>query len=79
MYTAELKMGDKVISGEGETLTEAISKLEKPSKIMAKGSLTISDGEKKNTIVMFPARLRRLFMNKGFLQVQSKILMMGMK
>jgi len=78
-FFVELHIADKVFKSEGTTADEALSKLPRPEKLMHKGSITISDGEKANTVFMYPKRLKMLFMSKGYQSIQMKTLKMGMK
>ncbi len=78
-FAITVKMGNDVYSGTGETALEALASMPKPLKIMAKGVVLIEHEGKKKEILMFPLRLRRLFYNKLFQEIQVKWLVMGLK
>lgn len=78
-FSVTITMGTDVYKGEGETALAALSVIPKPVKIMAKGVVRITDGEKVKEVLMYPLRLRRLFYNKLFQEIQLKSLCMGMK
>lgn len=78
-FSITLTMGSDVYQGSGVTALEALTSMPKPVKIMSKGILRIEGNGKKKEIFMYPVRLRRLFYNKLFQQIQLKSLLMFMK
>jgi len=78
-FFVELHIGDKVFKSSGTDPSEALSKLPKPEKLMQKGSITLSNGDRTNTVLMYPKRIKMLFMSKGYQSLQMKTLTMGMK
>lgn len=78
-YKLTLQLGeDKLFFSEGATLFEALTKLPKPVKIMNKALLTITYADKQHIQQFWPQRLKRLFYNKHFLEIQAKQLMLGL-
>lgn len=51
----------KKYTGEGKTAQEAIGNLNYKGFAKTKALLTVSDGEKEKTIVLYPAQTQRLF------------------
>lgn len=72
LYEISLKLGDKLIKGAGTTVLEALQSMPKPAKIMAKGVLTLSKGDKKEEQLMYPPRIKRLFYSPSLLSVIAK-------
>lgn len=60
-YTISIRLGDSTFSGTGATLYDALVSLKKPVKIITKGFITVTDGEKTVELMYMPARLKRLF------------------
>lgn len=79
VFSITLTMGGVSTTGSGKTALEALTSLPRPLKITSKGEILITDGEKKNLVLMYPIRLKRLFFNKLFQEFQVKNLCMGMK
>lgn len=79
LVTISLKANDQELTSSGATIFEALTKLPKPHKIMGKGFLTVTEGDKKKEELYMPARLRRLFFNRYFLGIQAKNLSIGLK
>lgn len=78
-FEITLKLGDETYQSSGATVTDALSALTHPQKIMAKGILTVRQGDLSKTQLMMPVRLKRLFYNKYFQQIMAKNLALGMK
>lgn len=78
-FSVTLQLGNDIYSGTGATALEALHSLPKPDKIMLSGILTVSQGDKKFTQRFWPQRLKRLFYNKTFQEIQAKYLALGMK
>ena len=51
-YSLSLKIGDKVFESTGSTPSEALGNLPKPDKIMAKGTMTVMEGDKKKVLLL---------------------------
>lgn len=79
-YSVTLKIGDKLFVGRGMTQTEALGNLPKPDKIMAKGVVTIKDGDFEKQMLLQPAKIKSLFYNsRGVQEIIAKQLFMLMK
>ena len=77
-YILELTMGDDQYKAKGDTVFEALLSLKKPSKIMAKGILTVSHGKNQKVLPMSPVRIKQLFFTgKSLLEVKAKQIGMG--
>jgi len=72
LYFLSLVLGDKTFTSEGETLFDALKEIPKPEKIMNKAVLTITKGDQKKELLYYPTRLKRLFYNKHFKEIQAK-------
>ena len=60
-------------------MLEALQSLEHPGKIMAKGILTVSRGEKRRQILMMPMKVKQLFYTgPSLLAVKAKQLSKGL-
>ena len=60
-FKFSFNIGGLVYEGKGATPLEALQAVIPPTKIMSKGVLTVSEGEKKKVLVFTPIRLRRVF------------------
>lgn len=60
-FLIKIEMGGTVMKGEGADVLEALRSIPPPFKIMNKGVLTMTYGEKKLQRLFLPIRLRRLF------------------
>lgn len=79
-FSIKLVLGDKTYTSKGTTAFDALSALQKPEKIMAKGVLTLTHGTISKTILMYPPRLKRLFYGSDlFKEIQAKSLRLGLK
>lgn len=67
-FSLTLVMGGRTYSGVGATEADALSNLERPNKIMAKGVLTVSSGDSKKVIAMTPLRIKQLFLTSRSLR-----------
>lgn len=72
VWTVSLRLsGDtKEYKGEGETLTLALQKMNRPAFFTAKAWITATDGKKKAEIWMMPNKLKQ-FMRPAFLRFQA--------
>lgn len=61
IYFISLTFGDKVYEGSGTTLLDALKAVPVPVKIVSKGLLKVTDGEKKFEQMWVPVRIKRLF------------------
>lgn len=59
-FKITLKLGGKVLTGEGKTMFEALNKLPVPNKIVSKGVLSVGK-DKPYEMVLMPSQLKRLF------------------
>ena len=78
VFTLTLTIAGLCFVGRGTTVLEALLALPKPVKIMLKGVLTLTQGDKKKVLFLQPARIKRLFMPLARFQV-SKELLVGFK
>lgn len=78
-FEISLQLGDETYEAKGATIEEALKNLPRPDKIMTKGVLTVKHGNALRIEMMFPTRLKRLFYNKLFQQIQAKNLTIGLK
>jgi hypothetical protein len=78
-FIVSLKLGDKTFEGTGKTALAALSAMPKPDKIVSKGILTISQGDAKRELLLWPIRLKRLFYSPTYQAIQAKYLTMGLK
>jgi len=77
--TFTIALGDKTLTGKGESVFDALTKIKRPEKILTKATVTIDDGVKKTTQLFWPVRLKRLFYNATFQKLQAKQLERAMK
>lgn len=62
MYTVTLTLGKDSFIEEGETILEALRAMQKPQKIIGKGTLEVTDGTKSTGQLSYNVpRLKRLF------------------
>lgn len=78
-YSVTIKTNHDTYKGKGETPVEALRSIKTPLKIMWRGIVTVKEGKKKVETLMYPIRLRRLFKNKMFQEIQMKKLCNLMK
>lgn len=78
-FKITLTMGNNVYRGQGVTAFEALASMAKPEKIMSKGVVLVESEGKKKELIMMPLRLKRLFYNKIFQEIQAKWLGSGLK
>jgi hypothetical protein len=57
----KLKLGVNEISSEGDTALEALTSMERPTKIFTKGLLTVRQGERSRELPLTLVRVKRLF------------------
>ena len=77
-YVLTLKVHDATYTGKGATTLEALTNLNAPSKLIAKGTLRVEHGKLSKEIYLPPVKLKRLFFPIAR-QVQAKMLAMGLK
>ena len=78
LFVFSLDMGGQILEGEGVTALEALRAIPVPTKIMSKGVLTITQGDKKKVMLFMPPRLKRLFYHQAQ-PIIIKWLVSGMK
>jgi hypothetical protein len=71
-FSIIIKTNYETFKGKGETAVEALRSIKKPLKVMWRGTVTVEEGKKKVEILVYPVRLRRLFYNKMFQEIQMK-------
>lgn len=80
LYHISVQLGDKKYSGSGVTALEALQAIPRPPKLMNKGVITVKQGDRVRTQVMFPIRLKRLFYTSPTFQaIHAKSLSFGFK
>jgi hypothetical protein len=60
-YQISLTFGEYEIGGSGSTALAAIQSLPVPVKIVSKGLLKLTNGQKKVELMWMPAKLKRVF------------------
>ena len=60
-FTITVNTGDKVITGSGESLYEALKALTPPEKIVKKTIVTLSSGDKTKEILFTVPKAKRIF------------------
>ncbi len=78
-YKLTLQLGKDTYTSQGISVLDALSKLERPSKIMIKGILTLESTEGRFQQLFYPTRLKRLFYGPSMQSVQAKQLLKVMK
>lgn len=78
-FSITLTIGKDIYQGTGKTALEALQSLPKPDKLTGKGVVRVENEGKFKEILMIPLRLRRLFYNKIFQEIQVKWLTSGLK
>lgn len=78
-YSVKIVASGQTFEGKGETPLLALRSIPKPLKVMYEGVVTLSKGKKKVESIFWPVRLRRLFYNKLFQEVQMSKLCNLMK
>lgn len=61
LFVITIKLGNETYTSKGETMLEAVTSMELPRKIVTKGLLTVTHGEKKGEKMLMPLFLRRIF------------------
>ena len=77
-FVFSLQYAGKKLVGKGKTPLEALRAIPVPDKIMSKGILTITQGDKKKELLFYPAKLKRIFYANAQ-PVLIKDLVLGMK
>jgi hypothetical protein len=78
-YSVTIKTNHETLKGKGATPVEALRSIAKPFKVMWRAIVTLDDGEKKVETLLYPTRLKRLFYNKMFQEIQMEKLWRIMK
>ncbi len=60
-YNLSIQLGDETLRGSGNTALAALQSITKPVKIVTKGQVTMTKGDKKMTKIMQPWQLKKLF------------------
>lgn len=77
-FIFSLNLGGNILVGKGATALEALRAIPVPNKIMSKGVLTISQGDKKKEMLFMVPRLKRIFYHNAQ-PILIKMLAMGLK
>jgi len=78
-YSVTIKTNHETFKGKGDTAIEALRSIPKPFKVMWEAVVTLEKDNKKSEVLMYPTRLRRLFYNKMFQEIQMNKLCTIMK
>lgn len=68
VYNVSLKILGKVYGSEGQSVTEALNKLEAPKNIKGVGILTVSNGDLTKERILSPVNTFRLFNGSGLMK-----------
>lgn len=71
-YSVKIVASGQTLEGKGDTAVEALRSIPKPLKVMYEGVVTLSQGDRKVETIFWPVRLKRLFYNKMFQEIQMK-------
>ena len=77
-YELVLEMAGGIFKSKGETVLEALQKLEHPDKLRHKGHITVSYGTKSKRLFFGPNKMKRLFYPK-FQHIHAKWIGNGLK
>lgn len=78
-YSVTIKTNYDTYKGIGATPVEALRSIKRPFKVMWRATVTLGDSKKKAETLMYPTRLKRLFYNKMFQEIQMTKLCQLMK
>jgi len=70
-YRISLALGGQTYVGEGVTLLDALTNLERPSKLMGKAVLRVTNGERTIEQLLLPYRLK-MFLRPNAIKYQAK-------
>ena len=62
-YKVSLKLADKTYSKSASSVEEALKELKQPLFFKTKGIMSVKAGKLKSETWMYPAQLRKLFIN----------------
>lgn len=60
-YKLTIDLAGSILKGSGGTALEALQSITKPVKIVTKGQVTMTCGDKKMTKIMQPVEVKKLF------------------
>lgn len=76
-YNLSITVGGETLKGKGETALEALQSITKPTKIVTKGEIILSKGDKKAQMTWQPMKIKKLFypLNQAVLSKQLTYLL----
>jgi len=72
-YRVTFDCGSEVLSGEGETVADALKTMKKPTKLVAKSFLTLTHGKRTASMLFMPAQAKRLFYPLSQLYIAKRL------
>lgn len=61
LYRIEMNIGGMIITNEGLTMLEALKGLQRPTKIITKGTIKVFHGDNSKELFFMPIQLKRMF------------------
>lgn len=61
LYRIEMNIGGTIITNEGLTMLEALKGLQRPTKIITKGTIKVFHGDNSKELFFMPLRMKRMF------------------
>lgn len=71
-YQVTLTIADKKYAGKGESVFEALNEIKLSGKIVSRGTISVSYGEKKAEKIMYVHQLKRTFYSELSKQIWGK-------
>lgn len=72
-FFLQLETGNQLYFGDGLSMVEALQNLEKPHKVVAKGTLSIQAGNKKRKMLLSVIDTKRLFFPLATVVIAKKL------
>lgn len=60
-FVLELSIGGELFKSSAPTVLEALENLERPQKIITKGTITVRHGSRKKELFFMPMAMKRIF------------------
>jgi len=61
VYEISIDFGDQTVTAEGSTLLEALQSVKRPTKIVGKTFVSITNGDRSAELMYLPMKAKRLF------------------
>lgn len=61
VYNLSIFVGGELLKGKGTTALEALQSITKPTKIVTKGEIVLTKGDKEARMTWQPVKLKKLF------------------